>query len=204
MSFIETAGIFRPVIKGNLSMFESQALVCEMEKLRRFAMRLTRNEAAAEDLVQSTLLRALQKKEMFTPGSNLFAWTSKILFNQFASQYRRHRKFESQYDPEPYIATLSSKPVQEATVDLAKVRETMKRMTPAHREMLVMVAIRGMGYAEVSEALQVPIGTVRSRLFRARKELKDLLEAPQLQASAREEYHRVFPNGVPTEHVQLQ
>ena len=89
------------------------------------------------------------------------------------------------------------KPSQEPHTDLAKVRESMKRMTAPHREILVMVSIRGMGYAEVSEMLQVPVGTVRSRLFRARKELQELLDAPQLQPTAREEYHRVFPNGIP-------
>lgn len=178
-------------------MFEEKSLVSEMEKLRRFALRLTRNPSAADDLVQATMLRALEKRDSFQTGSNLFSWTSKILFHEFASQYRRKKKFESQYDPEPYISAVSVRPEQEAHTDLAKVRESMKRMTARHQEILVMVSIRGMGYAEVSEMLQVPVGTVRSRLFRARKELQELLDSPQLQATAREEYHRVFPNGIP-------
>ncbi|HYD18070.1 MAG TPA: sigma factor, partial [Patescibacteria group bacterium] len=66
-------------------MFEQKALIGEMENLRRFALRLTRNASDAEDLVQSTLLRALEKQDYFETGTNLFSWTSKIMFNLFAS-----------------------------------------------------------------------------------------------------------------------
>lgn len=159
-------------------MFEQKALVAEMDNLRKFALRLTRNAADAEDLVQSTLLRALEKSEYFESGTNLFSWTSKIMFNLFASQYRRKKKFETQYDPEPYINAQSAAPSQEMTTDLSKVKEAMKQLSQEHRDMLVLVCIRGLRYEEVSEMLQIPVGTVRSRLFRARKQLQEVLEAP--------------------------
>lgn len=159
-------------------MFEQKALISEMENLRRFALRLTRNSSDAEDLVQSTLLRALEKKEYFEAGTNLFSWTSKIMFNLFASQYRRKKKFETQYDPEPYLNSASVSASQETTTDLAKVKESMKQLSAEHREMLVMVCIRGLRYEEVSEMLQIPVGTVRSRLFRARKQLQEILDTP--------------------------
>ena len=86
-------------------MFKQEELVHEMGNLRKFALRLTRNVHEAEDLVQSTLLRALEKKDYFQENTNLFSWTSKIMFNLFVTGYRRKKKFESQYDPEPHICT---------------------------------------------------------------------------------------------------
>jgi RNA polymerase sigma-70 factor, ECF subfamily len=156
-------------------MFQQEALINEMENLRKFALRLTRNASDAEDLVQATLLRALEKKDYFQDGTNLFSWTSKIMFNLFASQYRHKKKFDTQYDPTPYIEQASVGPSQEVTADLGKVRESMKLLSKEHREMLILVCIRGMRYEEVSEMLQIPVGTVRSRLSRARRQLQDLL-----------------------------
>lgn len=156
-------------------MFTQQALVKEMGNLKKFALRLTRNASEAEDLLQSTMLRALEKKDYFQEETNLFSWTSKIMFNLFVSQYRHKKKFDTQYDPEPYIAQVSVEPSQEASVDLATVRESMKLLSREHREMLVLVCIKGMRYEEVSEMLQIPVGTVRSRLSRARSQLQDLL-----------------------------
>ena len=159
-------------------MFTQEALVGEIDNLRRFALRLTRNVSDAEDLVQSTLVRALEKSDYFEEDTNLFSWASKIMFNLFASQYRRKKRFETQYDPVPYIEQVSVGPSQEVTTDLAKVRESMKQLSKEHRDMLVLVCIRGLRYEEVSEMLQIPVGTVRSRLSRARKQLQDLLESP--------------------------
>jgi len=160
-------------------MFKQQELVQEMGNLRKFALRLTRNNSDADDLVQATLLRALEKKDLFQENTNLFSWTSKIMFNLFASQYRHKRKFETQYDPEPALMDMSVEPTQEATVDLAIVRESMKQLSAEHREILGMVCIRGLRYEEVSEALQIPVGTVRSRLSRARAQLQTLLTSDE-------------------------
>ncbi|MEZ0223297.1 MAG: RNA polymerase sigma factor [Alphaproteobacteria bacterium] len=160
-------------------MFQSQALVAEIVKLRGFAMRLTKNPADAEDLVQATLLRALEKKEYFLEGTSLFSWTSRIMFNLFASAYRHHKKFGTSHDPEPYIGRTSVKPAQEACVDLAIVREAMKRLKPQMRNVLIAICIKGLRYEEVSELMQIPVGTVRSRLSRARKQLQELLASSQ-------------------------
>jgi RNA polymerase sigma-70 factor, ECF subfamily len=176
-------------------MFEQKALIGEMENLRRFALRLTRNASDAEDLVQSTLLRALEKQDYFETGTNLFSWTSKIMFNLFASQYRRKKKFETQYDPEPYLAHAQVGPSQEVTADLSKVKEAMKQLSQEHRDMLVLVCIRGLRYEEVSEMLQIPVGTVRSRLFRARKQLQEVLDTtPALPRVAAERVFGALPD----------
>ncbi len=156
-------------------MFEKEELIGEMGKLRSFALRLTKNPQNAEDLLQSTLLRALEKSDHFQNGTNLFSWTSKLMFNIFVSGYRQRKKFETQYDPAPYIDRLSVLPSQEACVDLATVREGMKRLTDEHREILVIICINGMSYEEASKKLSIPIGTIRSRLSRARDQLQDVL-----------------------------
>jgi len=159
-------------------MFKHEELVHEMPNLRKFALRLTRNVHEAEDLVQSTLLRAIEKQELFEENTNLFSWTSKIMFNLFVTGYRRKKKFESQYDPEPHIMASSVEAAQETTVDLGLVRQAMQRLSKEHREMLILVCIKGMRYEEVSEFLQIPVGTVRPRLSRARSALQQLMDHP--------------------------
>lgn len=166
-------------------MFQEQALVKEMGNLRKFALRLTRNDSDADDLTQATLLRALEKKDYFQDGSNLFRWTSKIMFNIFASEYRHKKKFDTQYDPEPHIERAAISPPQEAATDLATVTRKMDDLSPDRRQIINMVCFRGLGYEEVSEMLEIPVGTVRSRLFRARKDLTEMLEdRPHLPAAA--------------------
>jgi RNA polymerase sigma-70 factor (ECF subfamily) len=157
--------------------FANNALVSEMPKLQKFARRLCRNEHDAEDLLQSTILKAIEKKEMFEEGTNLFSWTSKIMYNDFVSQYRRKVKFESQYDSENVIMMQSVDANQEYSSELSQVNEAMSLLSDEHRTILVCVCVQGMKYNEVSEVLSIPVGTVRSRLSRAREQLKDLMAA---------------------------
>lgn len=160
-------------------MFDQKDIIPEMEKLRRFARRLTRDAGNADDLLQSTLLRALEKRDYFEEGTNLFGWMSKIMFNIFASQYRRTKKFEAPSRRDDYMDGFSMDAPQEACTDLAIVRDSMKRMSAEHREILTMIAVRGLQYEEVAHLLKIPVGTVRSRLSRARALLRDALEPCQ-------------------------
>ncbi len=163
-------------------MFTQNALVAETQKLQKFALRLTRNKTEADDLLQSTCLRALEKADYFQDDTNLFSWTSKIMYNLFVSGYRRKVKFETQYDPEPYISKLSIKPMQDAHMDFSDVQRAMGRMSAEHSKILILVCIEGRTYQETSEILQIPVGTVRSRLSRARTSLQDELGAPSIPA----------------------
>lgn len=153
-------------------MFNQEELVVEMDRLNKFALRLTHNKADADDLLQSTVLRALEKAHLFQENTNLYSWASKIMYNIFVSNYRRKVKFESQYDPESYLEKESVEAPQDVQVELKQVEEAMQELSDDHREILVMVCVKGMQYAEVSEALQIPVGTVRSRLSRAREALQ--------------------------------
>ena len=156
-------------------MFTDNQLITEMDRLKKFALRLTKNDSNADDLLQSTILRAYEKKHLFQEDSNVFSWTSKIMYNLFVSEYRRKVKFESQYDPEPAINSMAATIDLEDQTMLHEVGEAMKRLSDEHREILVMVSIQGMKYDEAADALDIPVGTVRSRLSRARNMLMDLM-----------------------------
>jgi RNA polymerase sigma-70 factor, ECF subfamily len=160
-------------------MFDSSVLIDEMENLRKFAFKLTRKPHDADDLLQATILRALEKKHLFQEGTSIFKWASKIMYNLFVSDYRRKVKFEAQYDPESYIERESVEASQEVKMELVRVQEAMDTLTEDHREILVMVCVKGLQYSEVSEILQIPVGTVRSRLSRAREALQTALDTPK-------------------------
>ncbi len=160
-----------------------EELVREEVNLRKFALRLTRNVADAQDLSQSTILRALEKKDYFEEGTNLFSWLSTIMFNIFISQYRHEKKFEFQHDPDFYINRIAEESCQENKVDLATIMSTMKRLRPEHHNILVLVCVQGLRYEEVARKLKIPVGTVRSRLSRARGQLQEMLDTPQKSAS---------------------
>ncbi|MCC6597999.1 MAG: sigma-70 family RNA polymerase sigma factor [Alphaproteobacteria bacterium] len=163
--------------KELLKMFDNNALIEEMGRLGKFARRLTGNTCDAEDLLQSTVLRAMEKKHLFQEDSNLFSWSSKIMFNIFVSGYRRKVKFETQYDPETVIGNEAVAPAQEIKMTFKDVESAMGRISNDHREVLMMVCVNGMEYTAASAALGIPIGTVRSRLSRARESLQTELDA---------------------------
>ena len=165
-------------------MFNPSALVPEIVKLQKFAWRLTKNSADADDLVQSTCLRALEKSHHFEQGTNLFSWTSKIMFNLFISDYRRKTKFETPFDPEIFLAKESIKAAQDVDAEISDVKRAMMKLNPEHRQMLILICAQGMSYCEVSDMLQIPIGTVRSRLSRAREQLQIIMDKPSPEAAA--------------------
>lgn len=159
-------------------MFTHTELVQEMPGLRKFALKLTRQESDADDLMQATVLKALEKSDMFQDNTNLFKWTSKIMYNSFVSEYRRKTKFETQYDPENYLEKYSTKETQDIEMEFREVQAAMEFLSPEHSQIITLICVQGMQYAEVSELLQIPVGTVRSRLFRARESLQTLLTIP--------------------------
>lgn len=159
-------------------MFTQAELITEMPKLRKFASKLTRNVSEAEDLLQSTLLRALEKKDYFETGTDLFKWTSKVMYNIFVTDYRRKVKFETQYDPEFHIENRSVDADQQVKLEVKVLAKAMDQLSAEHREILVMVCVKGLQYQEVADMLHIPVGTVRSRLSRARSQLIAMMEGP--------------------------
>jgi RNA polymerase sigma-70 factor (ECF subfamily) len=142
--------------------------------LRAFAISLTRNVAAADDLVQDTIVKAWTNLDKFQPGSNLRAWLFTILRNTFYSDKRKTRREVA--DPEGiYAAALCEKPSHDGRLALADFRRAFDRLSPEHREVLILVGASGFAYEEASVMMGVAVGTVKSRANRARARLAEML-----------------------------
>ena len=102
------------------------------------------------------------------------------MYNQFVSDYRRKAKYETKFDPENYLETESIDPPQDNQAELNAVKETMKDLSQEHQEILFMICVQGLSYQEVADSLKIAIGTVRSRLSRARENLLQRLETPRV------------------------
>lgn len=162
-------------------MFTHDALLAEIGKLQKFSLHLTKNKSDADDLLQSTCLRALEKENSYENGTNLFGWMSKIMFNLFVTDYRRKTKFETRCDPEKILENITVQPMQEISSDVSNINRAMLKLKSNHQEILDMICVKGMHYKEVSKILRIPVGTVRSRLSRARKELHAVMQSPLKQ-----------------------
>ena len=148
-------------------------LVGVVPALQRFAVSLTREPIAADDLVQDTLLRAWRSRTRFEQGTNFEAWTFTILRNQFYSGQRKRR--ELQDEDGSRTARLASLPDQGGRLDLQDVRTALGRLAPTMREALVLVAIENLTYEEAAAIMNCQIGTVKSRVWRAREQLARML-----------------------------
>ena len=142
--------------------------------MRAFGRTLTGDSEQAEDLAQETLLQAWRCREQFRPGTNLRAWLSTILRNRFYSSQRR-RKWRAEYDQEIMERTLVAPDDPEANVDLDDVRRGLAMLPDFQREALILVGAGGLSYEEVANIMGCPVGTVKSRVRRARDELQAIL-----------------------------
>ena len=156
------------------SEFDFQSLLlAALPSMRQQALAQTRKSADADDLVQATVVNALAGRGSFTPGTNLRAWLSSIMRNRFLSDIRRRRDTSSIDDVAE--ASLSMAAAQEDSLALGELRRHLARLPADHRLVLMMVTVQGMSYEEVSEQLGVAVGTLKCRVFRARKMLKTWL-----------------------------
>ena len=147
----------------------------EIPRLRRYARALTRNTAKADDLVQSSLVRALEKQHLWQPGSNLRAWLFTILHNQHVNEVRqllRQGSLGSVEEAEPVYV----EPVADASLQLRDLQRAINTLSHEQREVLLLVGLEGMRYEQVATILDIPVGTVRSRLSRARTTLRLLMD----------------------------
>ncbi len=153
-------------------------LTAELPPLRRFARALTGDAALADDLVQDCVERALQKSHLYDPARPLRAWLYAVLRNIYISGLRRSgrstvvKTVEDLADGEGAVP-----PAQEDRMATGSVSEALDALAPQHREVIVLVALEEMSYRDVAEILGVPVGTVMSRLSRAREQLRQSLEA---------------------------
>jgi RNA polymerase sigma-70 factor (ECF subfamily) len=152
----------------------------EIPHLRRFARYVVRDVDQADDLVQECLTRAIAKLHTWTPGTNLRAWLFVILKNCHINEVRRQRPTSEIPEEHPLLNVAAN---QDAHMGLLEVRDAFLRLSAEHREVLLLVAIEGLQYEEAAAILGVPLGTVRSRLSRARQALRDALSEPATLAA---------------------
>jgi RNA polymerase sigma-70 factor (ECF subfamily) len=149
-------------------------LLAEIPSLRAFALSLAGNGDRADDLVQDTLMKAWSSASSFMEGTNMRAWLFTIMRNTFFSQYRKARREIQDVDGEA-ASRLVSLPDQLAHLDLADFRSQLDRLPADQREALVLIGASGFSYEEAAEICGCAVGTIKSRVNRARHRLMELL-----------------------------
>ena len=153
----------------------------EIPRLRRYARYLARDPDYADDLVQECLLRAIQKLDSWTPGTNMRAWLLVILQNVFRNDLRKANREVSASNFSEEQLTIAVPGAQEAHMAFLEVRTAFLDLSEDHREVLLLVAVEGMSYEEAAVILDVPVGTVRSRLSRAREALRAAVDGADVE-----------------------
>ncbi|RJG07299.1 RNA polymerase sigma factor [Noviherbaspirillum cavernae] len=159
----------------------AESLALQIPRLRRYARALTHNVAWADDLVQDTLERALRRRWLFRLNSNLTAWLFTMLYRLYLNDAARHRMSPVAADadvPEP--ATSGDVALQ------LDMQRALASLSPEHRAVIVLIGLEQLSYKETADVLGVPLGTVMSRLTRARERLRALLSDKPLQSVATE------------------
>ncbi|GAA4493755.1 sigma-70 family RNA polymerase sigma factor [Gluconacetobacter tumulicola] len=160
-------------------------VIAILPRLRVQALALTRNRTMAEDLVQDAVCNALAAQDSFIPGTNFSAWMHRILRNRFISDLRKRRETTDIEDiPASVLATTAPHEDRLALKDLAMA---LDRLPEDQREALIMVVLHGMSYEHLAEATGCAVGTAKSRVFRARRQLESWMigedqESPQIRA----------------------
>ncbi len=155
-------------------------MLVHLDVLYRVALRLTRNPSDADDLVQESVLKAYRAFDTFTPGTNAKGWLLTILRNAFINEYRRRSRRPETMDldtaetvaafPEEELGDPEERFFEQIVDD--EVLRAIDELPEVFREALVLSDVEGLDYAEIARILEVPVGTVKSRLFRGRRILK--------------------------------
>ena len=151
-----------------------EAMLSAVPSLRAFAISLSGNIDRADDLVQETLLRAIANINSFQPGTNMSAWMFTILRNLFRSEYRKRRREVEDTDGS-YAESLKSHPEQSSRLEFQEFRTALAKLPPDQREALILVGASGFSYEEAASICGCAVGTIKSRVNRARTRLADLL-----------------------------
>lgn len=188
---ILTAGPLRgSILDGGDSrqlQFEQLALV-HLRALLRAAVRLARDVSIAEDLVQEAMLRAWRHFDRFQPGTNCKAWLFRIMLNCWNTRHQQVRQEAIQFFPEQYADNVGREQAPATRFTAEEIQNSIDLLNEDYRTVLILFAVEGFSCKEIAEILGVPIGTVMSRLSRARTQVRDDLarrEARYMKAKAR-------------------
>ncbi len=151
-----------------------EELIEHLAALRAFAMSLTRNSSAADDLVQDTIEKAWKNIDKFQPGTNLRAWLFTIQRNAFYSSRRKAKREVADIDG-VMAASLAEKPAHDGRLALTDFQRAFEHLPEEQREALMLVGASGFAYEEAAEMCGVAVGTIKSRANRGRRKLAELL-----------------------------
>jgi RNA polymerase sigma-70 factor, ECF subfamily len=154
-------------------MADRDQIVAEIPRLRRYARALTGDAARADDLVQDTIERALSRWSLWRSGTNLRAWMFAIMHNLFVNQIKSAQRIE--YVGDDPLPDLASRATQSDALEVRDLAGALQRLSPEQREVLLLVGLEELSYEQAANALGIPIGTVMSRLSRARERLRALV-----------------------------
>jgi RNA polymerase sigma-70 factor (ECF subfamily) len=157
-----------------LSAVIHQEVINSIPHLRAFARLLTGNRERADDLVQDAIVRALTAAEQFTPGTNFKAWIFTILRNLYFNELRRNRVQMESLERMDW-ENVSTPPTQEAGLELDDFKRALMKVSLEQREALILVSASGFSYEEAARVCDCAIGTIKSRVSRARSELSKML-----------------------------
>lgn len=155
------------------------AMKAEIPRLRRFARYMSRDSDYADDLVQECLTRAIANIDSWQPGTNLRAWLFVILKNVFRNDKRRAQHDISYRNGLEQEAPLYAPAQQHNHLVLSEVQQAFLKLSEDHREVLMLIAVEGLRYEEAASILDISVGTVKSRLSRARGALRALMDVPE-------------------------
>ena len=153
----------------------ARLLEAQLPRLRRYAKALTRDPSRADDLVQDTLVRALAKQHLYQDGTNLRAWLFTLMHNQHVNDVRRNVREGDSLDVDTVAAHLVAVTDPTASRQLRELDEAIGKLAMEQRQVILLIGLEGMSYEEAATILNVPIGTVRSRLSRGREALRRLM-----------------------------
>jgi RNA polymerase sigma-70 factor (ECF subfamily) len=148
-----------------------------LPRLRRYARSLLRDSTRADDLVQDTVVRALEKAHLYQHDTNLRGWLVTIMHNEHVNATRRHIRGPV-YVSDDATGELGRAETQEAPIELSEIRRAVDRLPTDQREPLVLHWLHGLKYEEIAAEMNLPLGTVQSRISRARRALRAMIEAP--------------------------
>jgi RNA polymerase sigma-70 factor, ECF subfamily len=175
LSHVEHLTLVEEVRAGRRSQYVRDQLPAFLPHLRAFALHLTRDPVRSDDLVQTTLLRAWTNLDHFQHGTNLEAWLFTILRNCFYSEHRKHR-WEIEEPEGGYARRLMVQPAQDSKLMLDDLHEALARLTLEQRKALLLVADQGETYEDAAALCGVAVGTLKSRVNRARAQLVAMLQ----------------------------
>ena len=155
----------------------TEEIAPHLPRLRRYARSLLRDSVRADDLVQDTVVRALEKAHLYQHDTNLRGWLVTIMHNEHVNAARRLMRGPT-YVSDDAIGELGRPQNQEAPVELREVRRAVERLPDEQRAPLLLHWLHGFRYEEIAAKMGLPLGTVQSRISRARKALRAMIEAP--------------------------